>query len=203
MARYRIDFQGTIYGTETFQHGHHVDSADSAAGVATDAAAQWLTQLAVVGFSVNWRTDVVWSQVNVSELGATPGAPVVTSAQAAIADGGTGTGASLPAQCSPCISLRSATAGSRARGRMYLPPTAISTVGNSGRLTSTAQNAIADGVEDYFDAMTTAGHSHVIVSAVGGAWTNYPLVSLRLGDVVDTQRRRRNDLAEVYAVRTV
>lgn len=86
---------------------------------------------------------------------------------------------------------------------MYLPPTHNDTMTTAGRLTTTAQNGLADNIEDYFDAMSAAGHSHVVVSSVGGVYTTYPLVSIRVGNVVDTQRSRRNDLAEVYQVRTV
>lgn len=203
MPLYRIDFRGTLHAAETFQHGHHVSSADTASGVATDAAAQWLAILAVGAFNGLYSTGVQWTDVNVSELGATPASPIVTSTVASIADGGTSAGTSLPNQVSPCISLTSLTAGSRARGRMYLPPTTTATATTSGRISTTDATTIADNVEDYFDAMSAAGHSHVVVSSAGGVYTTYPLVSIRLGNVFDTQRSRRNDLAEVYQVRTV
>jgi len=86
---------------------------------------------------------------------------------------------------------------------MYLPPTTTATLTSAGRFTSTELGVLADAVEDYFDAMTTAGHASVVTSAVGGVWTDYPLVSIRIGNVFDTQRSRRNSLAETYVVRTV
>lgn len=203
MARYRVDFQGVLHGTETFQHGHHVSSADTAFGVAGDAAAQWLAILAVSAFSGVYSTGIQWSQVNVSELGATPSAPIVTSAQAVIADGGTAATASMPNQISTVCSIQTATAGSRARGRMFLPPPIVTAGTAAGRLSTANVTIIADNLEDYFDAMTTAGHSLVVVSGVGGVWTDYPAVNIRVGDVFDTQRNRRNQLAEVYQSRTV
>lgn len=203
MPLYRVDFQGTLYGTENFQHGHHVSSADTASGVATDASAQWLAILGASDFAGNFRTDVIWDQVNVSELGATPGDPIVTSAQALVGDGGTLSTAALPPQCSVVVSIRSATAGSRARGRMFLPPPAAAAMTTAGRLETTAQTEIADAVEDYFDQMTAAAHSLVVVSGVGGVWTTYPALNIRVGNVIDTQRRRRSALAEVYTSRTV
>jgi len=42
-----------------------------------------------------------------------------------------------------------------------------------------------------------------VVSGVGGAWTSYPAINIRVGDVLDTQRNRRNQLAEVYQSRSV
>jgi len=203
MARYRVDFQGTLHGTETFQHGHHVSSADTAFGVAADAAAQWLAILAVSAFSGLFHTGVQWSQVNVSELGATPGSPILTSAQAAISDGGTAATNSYPNQISTVCSIQTATAGSRARGRMFLPPPIAAAGATNGRLSAGSVILLADNLEDYFDAMTTAGHSLVVVSGVGGVWTDYPAINIRVGDVLDTQRNRRNQLAEVYQTRTV
>lgn len=203
MPNYRVDFQGALHGTEAFQHGHHVSSADTAFGVASDAAAQWLAILAVAGFSGLFHTGVQWSQVNVSELGATPSAPIVTSAQAPIADGGTAATNPYPNQVSTVCSIQTATAGSRARGRMFLPPPVSAAGTTTGRLATGSVTALADNLEDYFDAMTTAGHSLVVVSAVGGVYTTYPAINIRVGDVLDTQRNRRNQLAEVYQVRTV
>lgn len=203
MALHRVDFQGTVYGIEIFQHGHGVSSAGTAAEVAADAASAWLTLLAVTGVASQWRSDVVWTQVNVSELGATPAAPIVTSAQASIADGGTGSTSSLPAQCSPCISLTTATAGSRARGRMYLPPPVVGAVSTSGRLTSGFRTDVINALDTYFATMASGGHDLVVISAVGGVWTTYPVNTIRCGDVVDTQRRRRSAIGEVYTTATV
>lgn len=203
MPNYRIDFQGSLHGSEAFQHGHHVSSGDTAFGVASDAAAQWLAILGTTAFSNLFHTGVVWSQVNVSELGATPALPIVTSAQAAISDGGTASTNSYPNQVSTVCSIQTATAGSRARGRMFLPPPVAAAGTAAGRLLLASVNALADALEDYFDAMTTAGHSLVVMSGVGGVWTAYPAVNIRVGDVLDTQRNRRNQLAEVYQTRTV
>ena len=203
MPNYRVDFQGTLHGTEVFQHGHHVVSGDTAFGVASDAAAQWLAILAVSGFSGLFSTGIQWSLVNVSELGNTPANPIVTSAQASISDGGTAAGSSYPNQISAVCSIQTATAGSRARGRMFLPPPATAAGTVPGRLATASVTALADNLEDYFDAMTTAGHSLAVLSGVGGVWTAYPAITIRVGDVLDTQRNRRNQLAEVYQSRTV
>jgi hypothetical protein len=39
----------------------------------------------------------------------------------------------------------------------------------------------------------------VVISAVGGVWTERNVVTVAIGDVLDTQRSRRSGLAEVYA----
>lgn len=86
---------------------------------------------------------------------------------------------------------------------MFLPPPVSAAGTTTGRLATGSVTALADNLEDYFDAMTTAGHNLVVVSAVGGVYTTYPAINIRVGDVLDTQRNRRNQLAEVYQVRTV
>jgi len=203
MALYRSDFQGTLHGIEEFQHGIHWSTSDSSAGLAADLAAAWLTLLADTAANTFYHTGVQWSQVNVSELGATPSAPIVTSAQAVIADGGVSSDVSIPPQCSPCVSLTTATAGSRARGRMYLPAPDSTSMTTAGRLISGFRTAWIGALDTFFATMTGNAATPVVVSAVGGVYTTYPVVTIRMGDVVDTQRRRRNSIAEVYTTASV
>lgn len=203
MALYRADLQGTIYGIETFQHGLHFSSSDSTAGLAADVASAWTTLMATAALNTFYNTGIVYSQVNVSELGATPAAPIITSAQAAITGAGASADAGLPAQCSPCVSLTTATAGSRARGRMFLPPPDVTAVGTSGRLSSTFRSAAVTALDTFFATMAGNAATCVVVSAVGGVWTTYTVNTIRLGDVVDTQRRRRNAIAEVYTTAAI
>lgn len=203
MATFRVDFQGTLHSIESFQHGMHFTSGDSAAGLASDAAAAWLTFLNTAAVNTFWHSGVQWSQVNVSELGITPADPIATSAQAVIADGGISTDVGIPPQCSPCVSFTTSTAGSRARGRMYLPAPDVSTMTTSGRLSSAFRTDVVAGLDAYFATMAANAATCVVVSAVGGVYTTYPVNTIRLGDVVDTQRRRRNSIAEVYTTAAI
>lgn len=203
MALFRADFQGTLHSIEQFQHGLHWNSSDSAAGLAADLASAWLTVLNTGAFNTFWGTGVQWAQVNVSELGTTPANPIITSAQASIADGGTSSDMGLPPQCAPCLSLTTATAGSRARGRMYLPAPDVTSVTLSGRLSSTFRTDVVGALDVFFATMGSNAASPIVVSAVGGVYTTYPVNTIRLGDVVDTQRRRRNQIAEVYTTAAV
>jgi len=203
MALFRIDYQGTLHGIETFQHGHHVSSADTAIGVAGDAAAAWATFLGNAAVNTFWPTGVIWSQVNVSELGASPSQPIVTSAQATIALAGVSGDEGLPPQIAPCVSLTTATAGSRARGRMFLPAPDDTANTSVGRIVSGFRTAVIAGLDTYFTTMGTNGHDTVVVSAVGGVYTTYEVITIRMGDVWDTQRSRRNDIAEVYTTAAI
>jgi hypothetical protein len=203
MALYRVDFQGTIYGIETFQHGMHFSSSDSTAGVAADADAAFTTLLGDTDWSTYFTTGIVWSQLNVSELGATPASPIVTSAQATLGIAGASTDPGLPAQCSPCVSLTTAIAGSRARGRMFLPPPDTSVLTGSGRLSAQFRTDVITCLDTFYASMAANAATPVVVSAVGGVWTTYTVNTIRLGDVVDTQRRRRNSIAEVYTTAAI
>jgi len=200
MALYRVDFQGTLQGIEEFQHGHHVLSDGPSADVAADADAAWTTFLGTAAVNTFWNTGCVWAQVNVSELGATPSAPVVTSAQSIIGVAGTSGDSSLPPQVSVCVSFNTATAGSRARGRMFLPAPDTTALVATGRLSSAFRTAVGPALQTYFNTMEAGGHQVMVVSSVGAVYTPYAVNNIRLGDVLDTQRRRRNSIAEVYSV---
>ena len=204
MALFRSDFQGTLYGTEVFQHGFAWSSGDSATGLAGDLATAWATFLNDADVSVTWRTDVVWSLVNVSELGASPSLPIVTSAQATINEAGTSSANGLPPQCCIGLSLRTATAGSRARGRSYLPAPVASALTTSGRLASAYSSDLLAGLDTFFATMVTSNAATpVVISAVGGVWTARNVITVAMGDVFDTQRSRRSGLAEVYGTISV
>jgi hypothetical protein len=198
VALHRVDFQGTLHGIEQFQHGHHVQSAGSANEVAVDAATRWSTLIGTAGINTFFNTGIVWSQVNVSELGTTPADPIVQSAQAVIGLGGLSADNGLPPQVSPCVSLNTVTAGSRARGRMFLPAPDESTLTSAGRVSSAFRTALVAGLETYFEGLATDGHDLVVVSSVGAVYTAYSVITIRMGDVFDVQRRRRNSIAEVY-----
>lgn len=200
MALYRVDFQGTLHGIETFQHGHSVQSSGTAQDVADDADAAWSTLLGTAAVNTFYNTGVVWAQVNASELGATPASPIVTSAQAVIGLGGLSTDEGLPPQVAPCVSFVTATAGSRARGRMFLPAPDRTALTSAGRILAAYRTAWVAALQTYFNTMEAAGHVTQVVSSVGAVYTPYAVNAIRIGDVFDTQRRRRNSIAEVYTV---
>lgn len=109
----------------------------------------------------------------------------------------------LPTECAIVASLKTGLYSRKGRGRMYLPPTAISSLVVSGRLGAGCTSTIADGMETYLQ--TFAGPVHdvvaVVASKVGGLLT--PVTQVSVGDVVDAQRRRRDALSEAYSVRVL
>lgn len=115
--------------------------------------------------------------------------------------GNNSAGQPLPPQCSIVMSLRTSGAGRSQRGRFYLPGLGTSQVSSTGRLISTERAAFVDPFKTYVDAMMAAItdlHLSVYSRKLG---SGDDVLKVDMGDVIDTQRRRRNKLSESrYAV---
>lgn len=107
-----------------------------------------------------------------------------------------GGGAALPPQCSVAFSL---TAGSRPngapiRGRFYLPTPSQNAIAADGTLENVARTFYADWASSYLDGLIGVGMTPCVWSRVLALMS--PVVSARIGDVVDTIRSRREQLPE-------
>lgn len=103
----------------------------------------------------------------------------------------------LPYQVALVISLHTSLANRHGRGRFYLPPLVVGVV-ESGRLSATAQATVAAAVESLFTELASGGLTPVVRDRVGHVSTVIDMASV--GDVLDTQRRRRNKLVENRAM---
>lgn len=124
---------------------------------------------------------------------------------------GGGGGVAFPPQVSLVASLRSDTPrGLASKGRMYLPGVNVG-VGNGGKLAGSTVSALCDVLADFFTAVNGSidATGSVILASEG---SKPPLVApgisrmvtqVRVGDVYDTQRRRRNELVETYVSQPV
>jgi hypothetical protein len=119
----------------------------------------------------------------------------ITRADGAVTDAGADTGESLPPQVALAVTLRTALATRAGRGRIYLPPFAVSQVVNS-RMNATNKGTTLTAVKGMFDTLISDGHTPVLYGRT--AHTVTPITTLALGDVFDTQRRRRDAYAETY-----
>lgn len=99
----------------------------------------------------------------------------------------------LPFQCATAVSLRTVFATRRGRGRFFLPPLASNAIA-LGRLTTAAQTNIADNASVMMASLQSGGLTPVVYSRVSRAAIT--MTSIDVGDVIDTQRRRRNKLVE-------
>lgn len=118
----------------------------------------------------------------------------------------------LPPQCSLVVTLLSdRPRGKASKGRMYLPGIASSPAAATGKLSSVVVGTIADNLKTFFDSL--AGDADIPGELILAAKSSGPLnvnpaqndyvETIRVGDVIDTQRRRRNGLAETYTSRVL
>lgn len=114
----------------------------------------------------------------------------------------------LPIQNALVASHRTHVTGRRGRGRMFIPGFTASIVNHQGEMTSTstdntraAQIALLEAL-----ALDVGGLVSVSVRPVvtGLPFTNYGVIDeVRVGNVMDTQRRRRGSLVETYSIGAV
>lgn len=114
-----------------------------------------------------------------------------------------GTGqATKPAQCAMVISLRTPVPGRSGRGRVYWPAIGAAMVPTSLRMTMQTVEESIDAFRTYTRAMRTAidttlgsGNSVLAVRSERQQVEHWVSV-IEGGDVIDTQRRRRDKLVE-------
>lgn len=118
---------------------------------------------------------------------------------------GDATGGANPYSASMVLSFNTTNSrGLASRGRMYLPLPAHPTIQSSGKYADTgvvaAQaafviNSLSVGIDDSLQA------TPAVLSLQDAAYAF--ITEVRVGDVMDTQRRRRRQLVESYAVEPV
>jgi len=99
----------------------------------------------------------------------------------------------LPPQISVGVSLRTALATRAGRGRFYLPVMTVTQV-LTGKLVAADQTKIATAAQKMLQSLATAGYVPIIYHRATRTFD--PVVSVDVGDVFDTQRRRRDKLVE-------
>lgn len=112
--------------------------------------------------------------------------------------------AKMAPQCAQVFSLRTDTPGGSGRGRLYWPAVG-SGIGADLRVTSAGTNALVAGMKTYLMAIKDALAAQWIgagfdLAVRSRATKSTPhVVRLQTGNVIDTQRRRRDNLAESYS----
>lgn len=111
----------------------------------------------------------------------------------------------LPNQCAIVASLRTDTAGAKGRGRFFLPCLQADVEAN-GRISAgkrsglvTKVGALLNGLVADANGTFQAAPVALVVASKVGAGINSRVTAARIGDVIDTQRRRRDALVEAYA----
>jgi len=117
--------------------------------------------------------------------------------------GGSHTGNPLPVENTPVVSLQTPRIGRHGRGRMYWPVQPSSTIDATGLYDHTTRDTLATDFKAFLEGIAVTGgigHAEWALPIVSGKpYTKYAVVTgVRVGDVMDTQRRRRRQLVESY-----
>lgn len=116
---------------------------------------------------------------------------------------GNGPTLSLPPGTAEVVSLRTAQAGARGRGRMYLPALGNTSINVAGRIDSTVQQDLLAGMVAFFDSWNADLQTFPVgVASQAGSFVS-TVTSVRVGNVFDSQRRRRDQLTESYLSSTL
>lgn len=176
----------------------------------------WMHDYAVPSWTTMVESDAFSSQVTLEFLKASPikenglvdGGRTATAANTNNTHGTSG-GGLLPLQIASVVSWQTLRIGRHGRGRIYLPALAKDSYGDHGRLTTTARGVILDQAVALIEglAFTAVGGGlalHIRPIVTGSPWTQYGIIqSVKVGDVPDTQRRRRRQLEEAYVTDSV
>lgn len=155
--------------------------------------------------ALNWATYSVLAGVKIAAVGTDDLylAPPLVYTEIAPSDG---TVENNPAQCTCVLSLRSGLTIGRANyGRMYLPHCRPGQATGQAVMTSGTTEAIAvagktwmNNTTDQLNSECTATLFPQIMSAVGSGVAR-PVAQIAVGNVTDTQRRRRAQIPETYS----
>lgn len=156
-------------------------------------------------FGYLWKTEGVKLAVLNKIAGKTQGVPVTSYYTTAIQGASTGNG--YPPQVSVVATLLADNGkGFGGKGRMYLPGIAQG-LDSSGRMGAPFNQTLATGLANFMASVNASMDvpGGVINASQGtdrellSGRVNRPVTHIRVGNVFDTQRRRRNALTETYA----
>lgn len=122
---------------------------------------------------------------------------------------GNSAGSTMPLQTSLCISLVTARSGPSGKGRFYLPAPGAS-LGADTRMSQADTASFATSAKAFLVAVDAAWTATPGPTSIGGNVGVYstkgfvsPVTGVRVGRVLDTQRRRRGDLVEEYVALSI
>jgi hypothetical protein len=165
----------------------------------------WLGQSGIAN-----KVRLLWAKVfpigsNGKALPAPPysqGSPILLSWTSAYPTGDDG-GNILPLQNALVISHRSAQTGRKGRGRMFRAGMSVNANDADGKVPSTIQGYLLSAQVALLEALSVADSGvdtpQVRPAIIGSPWTHYGTINqVRVGNRMDTQRRRRDQVDETY-----
>lgn len=208
MANYLATIRGTLSsGTlgEIFVHTFAIISSSTQDQVAQSLANNWkdcLNNNTPYNLKDVFPGEVVYNEVTAAQiLNAEPPEPRLASASHVTFTGipGTGSGGMVPSQCAIAVSVKAGTRpnGLPQKGRFYLPTPAFGSLqAATGLLAPAYSTNIRDQLASFWAAMNAAGHRPALWSRTYGTVKQWD--AIRVGNRIDTVRRRRNANPETY-----
>lgn len=213
----RITFGGGLYGKEIWSNSLHVGGnvvvptdaalAETAAGSVSGVIQGWFK-----GSAANIDGNATLEWVKVAVIG--PDGKYIgnaTTVEVRGATGGFSSGYTSPAAPQNTLAITLTTdqrRGLAKMGRIY-PPMNAHVTGANGTDSTSAQQATAaakmiSDLNDAFALNATYGTAlKVVVASNVREGKILPVTGVKVGDVIDTQRSRRNAMRENYALATV
>lgn len=164
---------------------------------ANNDAVQWLNDLWAGdqtdnGYGSVTTADVTATSVTTGEIDTSTGTQLAR-ADATVSLAGSATSSALPGDVAIVVSLRTALANRRGRGRFFLPQPASEVLTDVGRLSSASRTTILDALAFAWGNYVADG-TPVVYSRTNRATSIVD--SYDIGDLLDTQRGRENALVE-------
>lgn len=210
-AHHLFSFHGALPGGEIWQCGFRVTGigtvSDTVLGtLATQAADRWRAMTNTLATAGYWSQYTTFQGVTGRALN-TAGLTTQLVEKAPTTSHSGAVSSVMPNQISVVLSLIGSTAGRRSKGRIYLPlhgQIQSSASPATGRLNNptailTAMKTLIDGC--HTDWRTTLGGTispRLTVMSRVGAGLATPVAIVKIGDVADTMRRRRDAMIETY-----
>lgn len=202
-------------GAEEWQTGFYVGLAQGTVDAPSQEFVDGIRDLWETWFETagHVHQSYTFTQVKAARLnigGLYDGSGVVTSNPAAAVIGNY-QGQVMPPQIALVATLIAGSGkGLAGKGRMYLPGVSGG-IDSTGHLTGTYTQQIATNLATFFNGVNAlASNPGVVINASRGQKNfaglgarNVPINGIRVGNVYDTQRRRRNALAETYSTAVV
>lgn len=210
MAIYRCRIRGHSASILEWSWGLHVSAATGQAAAISAAVADAFVDYwngvpaGTDAVKTLYAIDTVADDALVDELDST-NRKNVSQSITTITLAGTGAGEPLPPQVSVVMSKVSSTPTRRGRGRSYAPPPTVDSM-NSGKLATASRDIFAIAWGNFMTNLSTAaGGAYEPVILNGPDQNGFPpptpftpFNEIKVGDVFDTQRNRRNKLKEAY-----
>lgn len=210
VARNRVEFRGILFGEELWSTGITFGASTTSLVDTGEGLTAWANAIATL-----LEVEDAWvplqdalgvtslgslNQVITQYYGASGG--IVDQGESTV-DGFVGSGNIVhPSQTACVFSNRSDQAGRSRRGRNYWPAVGQELNGATGRLAVADRDALANAWADLVLAVADAASEGTpLVFSIYSPTLDVltPVSAVQCGDVLDTQRRRRDSLLEVYS----